>query len=75
MMMIQSLNENSTEQLSNPHRKRMRQPFRLNEQIENGTSGVEDKAQLAAIGQCSQEPEFSKILRKTMKKLEGTLKR
>lgn len=32
-----------TEQLSNPHRKRMRQPFRLNEQIENGTSGVEDK--------------------------------
>lgn len=42
-MIIQSLNEKSTEQLSNPPRKRMRKPFKLNQQIENRTSGVEDK--------------------------------
>lgn len=42
-MIIQSLNENSTEQLSNPPKKRMRKPFKLNQQIESRTSGVEDK--------------------------------
>lgn len=43
MMIIQSLNENSAEQLNNRHEKHMRKPFELNQQIENGTSGVEDK--------------------------------